>query len=74
MFNTLTEENLGLFEIGEYKIVKTNSQTQMRTVNKETLINVLSSKIEDINLIEEILSEVLKNSETKPGIRLTKRR
>lgn len=72
MFNTLIEENRESFEIGEYKITKTNSITQMRTVDKETLINVLSSKIENTALIEEILSEVLKNSETRAGIKLSK--
>ena len=47
MLNTMIQENLEEFEFLDHKIIKVDSSIQTRTVNKETLINLLSEKIND---------------------------
>lgn len=58
--------------IEEFKISKIPENKQERVVKKETLINVISEKVEDPDLAGIILSEILKDSKIKSHIKVTK--
>ena len=73
MYNTFLEYEKDKIELDNNIIYKTSESDQLRIVNREKLLNILSDKIDDETLIENILSEVIYDSKLNPGIRITKK-
>ena len=73
MYNAFLEYEKDKIELDNNIIYKTPERDQLRIVNREKLLNILSDKIDDEALIEDILSEVIYDSKLNPGIRVTKK-
>jgi len=73
MYNSFLEYEKDKIELEDYIIHKTQERDQLRIVNREKLLNILSDKIQDELLIENILSEVIYDSKLNAGIRITKK-
>ena len=73
LFNIFIAENIDFKQIDNYTIYKVPENEQIRFVKREDILNVLTDKIEDERLIENILSQILKNSTTKSHIKIVKK-
>ena len=73
MYNAFLEYEKDKIELDNNIIYKTPEREQLRIVNREKLLNILSEKIDDEKLIEDILSEVIYDSKLNSGIRITKK-
>ena len=73
MYNAFLEYEKDKIELDNNIIYKTLEREQLRIVNREKLLNILSDKIDDETLIENILSEVIYDSKLNPGIGITKK-
>ena len=72
LFNIFIAENIDFKQVDNYTIYKVPENEQIRFVKREDILNVLTDKIDDENLIEDILSQILKNSKTKSHIKIVK--
>jgi len=73
LFNIFIAEDIDFKKIDNYTIYKVPENEQIRLVKREDILNVLTDKIDDENLIEDILSQILKNSKTKSHIKIVKK-
>ncbi len=73
LFNIFIAENIDFKQIDNYTIYKVPENEQIRFVKREDILNVLTDNIEDESLIENILSQILKNSTTKSHIKIVKK-
>jgi len=73
LFNIFIAENIDFKQVDNYTIYKVPENEQIRFVKREDILNVLTDKIDDENIIEDILSQILKNSKTKSHIKIVKK-
>ncbi|MBL0686869.1 MAG: hypothetical protein JJV94_03475 [Sulfurospirillum sp.] len=73
MYKAFLEYEKDEIELDNNIIYKTPEREQLRIVNREKLLNILSDKIDNETLIEDIFSEVIYYSKLSPGIRVTKK-
>ena len=73
LFNTFIAEDIDFKKIDNYTIYKVPENEQIRFVKREDILNVLTDKIDDENIIEDILSQILKNLKTKSYIKIVKK-
>ena len=73
LFNIFIAENIDFKQVDNYTIFKVPENEQIRLVKREDLLNVLTDKVDDTSLIEDILSQILKNSKTKSHIKIVKK-
>ena len=73
MYNAFLEYDEEKIELDNNTIFKVPEREQLRIVNREKLLNILSDKIDDVALIGDILSEVIYDSRLNSGIRIIKK-
>ena len=73
LFNIFIAENIDFKKIDNYTIYKVPKNEQIRLVKREDILNVLTDRIDDDKIIEDILSQILKNSKTKSYIKIVKK-
>lgn len=70
MKNLFLSEGISEKVIDGMKILQIPENSLERVVNKETLVNVVSEKINDAGLAGELIAELLKNSQVKSYIKV----
>ena len=73
LFNIFIAENIDFKQVDSYTIYKVPENEQIRFVKREDILNVLTDKIDDEAIIEDILSQILKNSKIKSHIKIVKK-
>ena len=73
LFDLFIQEDIESHKVDNYTIFKIPENEQIRLVKREDILNVLTDEIDDVKLIEAILSKILKNSKTKSYIKIVQK-